>query len=114
MSEHEVSFEEKTNRLPWLALFLRINWSHLWIVCLLEFFFFFLPRTPDQALTSGCKAGGVGDKVVIAAEGLQRKKRRVSGGRHFGPPKALSWLLTRCPAGILPTASAVFQCQPLA
>lgn len=87
----------RENKTVCLGLLFYLWWLS---VCLR---FVLLLRTPDQALTSGCQARGVSDKV---AEGKGRKT--------LCSQKPLSWLLTRCPAGILPTASAVFQCQPLA
>lgn len=108
---HEAGFEGKTNCLPWLAL-LPLDKLVSLVDCLFArgCFFFFSPfflsylQTPDQAMTSGCReARGVSDKVGGRVGAWQGEKK-----------KPLSWLLTWCPAGVLRTTSAVFQCQPLA
>lgn len=100
MFEHEATFEGKTNCLPWLAL-LPLDKLVPLVECL--FALLWLTWTPDQAMTSGCDA-----VEGVSSETVQQKEK---GWWQTQKEKSLSWLLTRCPAGVLPTASAVFQRQ---
>lgn len=87
----------KQSVCPGLLFYLWINWSHLWIVCVLPsrflLFFSFFFRTPDQALTSG----GVGPKV----EEGEGSRPRVPGPRGalvlpgMNPPQLAAYKIPR-------------------